>query len=207
MENLWYDKIAKFYDFFTALLYKKARLKLINDLNIKKGDRVLVVACGTGQSFKFIHDKTGDNGEIIAFDYSQEMLNVARKRIAKNKWKNIILLNADARDIDKRYFENAGINTDFDIVIAELAFTVIPEWKKVMNVMNSLMKENGKIGILDWYREKNDWLTKIVDFLAKAETNRNIIEYASKLFDDFTVTGTFLFGNVFTATGKKKPKS
>ena len=100
----WYDKIAKFYDLFTVLLYKKLRMKLIEELEINNGDRVLIIACGTGQSFKLIQDKIGNSGEIIAIDYSKEMLKVAQKRINKNNWKNIILINEDVRNLNCKYF-------------------------------------------------------------------------------------------------------
>ncbi len=73
----WYDRIAKLYDFFTSLIYKKARIKLIESLEMKKGDRVLIIACGTGQNFKLIEEKIGNSGEIIALDYSTGMLNVS----------------------------------------------------------------------------------------------------------------------------------
>jgi ubiquinone/menaquinone biosynthesis C-methylase UbiE len=203
----WYDKIAKFYDFFTAWIYKKSRMKLIENLRIKKGDRVLVIACGTGQNFKLIQEKIGNSGEIIALDYSKGMLKVAQKRINKNNWKNIKLINTDARNLSSNYLVNKAINPDFDILIGELAFSVIPEWKDVMRVSASLLKENAKIGLLDWYRRNNDWLTKIVDYLAKAETNRNTIEFAKKIFVEFTVINKFFFNNVYIGIGRIKTKA
>jgi len=203
----WYDKIAKFYDFFTAWIYKKSRMKLIENLRIKKGDRVLVIACGTGQNFKLIQEKIGNSGEIIALDYSKGMLKVAQKRINKNNWKNIKLINTDARNLSSNYLVNKAINPDFDILIGELAFSVIPEWKDVMRVSASLLKENAKIGLLDWYRRNNDWLTKIVDYLAKAETNRNTIEFAKKIFVEFTVINKFFFNNVYIGIGRMKTKA
>jgi len=199
----WYDKIAKFYDFFTAWIYKKPRMKLIENLEIRKGDKVLVIACGTGQSFKLIREKIGNNGEIIALDYSKGMLNAAQKKINKNNWKNIKLIYTDVRNLSSIYLVNNGIKPEFDILIGELAFSVIPEWENVMITGSLLLKENGKIGLLDWYREKNNWFTKIVDFLAEAETNRNTINFAKKLFNEFIVTDKFFFNNVFIGIAKK----
>jgi ubiquinone/menaquinone biosynthesis C-methylase UbiE len=203
----WYDKIAKFYDIFTVFLYKKARMKLIEKLEIKKDDRVLIIACGTGQNFKLIQEKIGNKGEIIAIDYSIGMLKVAQKRINKHNWENIKLLNIDASDLSKEYLESNHIKPNFDILIGELAFSVIPEWKNVMKTGASLLKENAKIGLLDWYRKDNDWLTKIVDYLAEAETNRNTTEFAKKLFIKFTVTDKFFFNNVYIGIGKIKTKA
>ena len=200
----WYDRIAKLYDFFTSLIYKKARIKLIESLEMKKGDRVLIIACGTGQNFKLIEEKIGNSGEIIALDYSTGMLNVAQKRINKNNWKNIKLMNIDVRDLSSKSLFGNNIKTDFDILIGELAFSVIPDWKNVMKKGASLLKKNARIGLLDWYRKKNDCLTKIVDFLAEAETNRNTIEYAKKTFSEFSIKDKFLFNNVYVGIGKKK---
>ena len=203
----WYDKIAKFYDLFTVLVYKKPRMKLLENLEIKKGDRVLVIACGTGQNFKLIQGEIGNSGEIIAIDYSKGMLKVAQKRINKNNWKNIRLINVDVRNLNSKYLVTKHIQPDFDILIGELAFSVIPEWENVMKTATLLLKENAKIGLLDWSRKKHDWLTKIVDYLAEAETNRNTIEFAEKLFVEFTVTDKFFFNNVYIGMGKMKMKA
>lgn len=199
----WYDKIAKFYDFFTKYFYRKTRLKLIENLGINKGDRVLVIACGTGQSFNLIQEKIWKSGEIIALDYSKKMLEIAQKKINNNNWKNIELLNTDARSLNNKYLMNHAIRPDFDILIWELAFSVIPDWKNVMKISVWLLKKNAKIGLLDWYRKENDKLTKIVDCLAEAETNRNTIEFAEKLFTDFFIIDKFFFDNVYIWVGKK----
>ena len=199
----WYDNIAKLYDFFTAWVYKKSRIKLIESSGIKKGDRVLIIACGTGQSFKLIEEKIGLEGEIIALDYSKEMLKIAQKRIDKNNWNNITLINLDVRELNSEYLLNRNIASYFDILIAELAFSVIPDWKNVMKRLASLIKRNGRIGLLDWYRNKKDWLTRIVDYLAKAETSRDTIGFAEKIFAKFTVIDKFLFNNVYVGIDEK----
>ena len=199
----WYDKIANLYDFFTAWVYKKSRVKLVESLGIKKGDRVLIIACGTGQSFELIQEKIGNTGEIIALDYSKGMLKVAQKRINKNNWDNIKLINIDARNLSSKYLLNNDIKSDFDILIGELAFSVIPDWKNVMKTATSLLKKNARIGLLDWYRKRNDWLTRIVDYLAEAETNRNTIGFAEDIFAEFTVMDKFLFNNVYVGIGVK----
>ncbi len=199
----WYDKIANLYDIFTAWVYKKSRVKLVESLGIKKGDRVLIIACGTGQSFELIQKKIGNTGEIIALDYSKGMLKVAQKRINKNNWDNIKLINIDARNLSSKYLLNNDVKSDFDILIGELAFSVIPDWKNVMKTATSLLRKNARIGLLDWYRRRNDWLTRVVDYLAEAETNRNTIGFAKDIFAEFTVMDKFLFNNVYVGIGVK----
>ena len=197
----WYDNIAKVYDFFTARFYKKMRRDLTDALDIRKGDNILIIACGTGQSFEMLERKTGSGGQIIAVDYSAGMLEQARKRIEKNHWTNIRLIQADARDINREFLNKQGLSGDFDVVIGELAFSVIPDWQKVMKTSVSLLKENGKIGLLDWYRPKNDWLTRIVDFLAKAETTRNTPDYAEELMKEFKIVKRYFFDSIYVGVG------
>jgi len=200
---IWYDKIAILYDFFTNFIYKEARVNLIQNLKIKNGDRVLVIACGTGQSFKLIEDIIGDSGEIIALDYSKGMLKFAQKVVDANNFGNVKLLNMDARDLNIENLSKNNIISDFDIIIGELAFSVIPNWQTVMENSYLLLKENGKIGLLDWYREKNDFLTRIINFLAEADITRDTARAAEKIFTKFSVIERFIFNNVYIGIGVK----
>lgn len=132
------------------------------------------------------------------------MLNQAAKRIEKNNWSNIKLIHLDVRKLNRNFLENKNIKSDFDIIIGELAFTVIPDWKKILQTNIELLNNNGKIGILDWYRKNNDGITRIVDFLAKAETNREIIPFTKKLLKNIEIKNKFFFNNIFVAIGEKK---
>ena len=203
----WYDFIAIIYDGFTFWFYRKMRKDLIENLHIRPGDRILIIACGTGQSFDLLEKKTGKQREIIGIDYSEGMLRKARKRMEKHHWTNIKLIKADVRDLSRDFFIQRDINPEFDIVLAELAFSVIPSWKKVMQTSLQLLKQGGRIGILDWYRPKNDLLTRIVNFLAQAEITRNIPQYAGQLMPDFKIIKTYFYGNIFIGTGTNKAKS
>ncbi len=200
----WYDQIAGLYDPFTACFYKKARRDLVNTLQLKHGSRILVIACGTGQSFSGLEKNIGESGEIVAFDLSPGMLRYAEKRIVKNKWKNIRLFQADALELPVKMKE-LDIEGDFDVVLGELAFSVFPtpEWKKIMLMCVGLLKEGGRLGILDWYRPRNDVLTRIIGYFAQADVTRNTREYASFLMATGKVVSTFFGENVFTWIGKK----
>ncbi len=149
-----------------------------------------------------IQQKLENTGEIIAVDYSAGMLHTARKRIKKNHWKNIRLLHEDARNLNARYFLRRGIEPNFDVLIGELAFSVIPDWEDVMKTTASVVRKGGRVGLLDWYRKKNDRLTKVVNYLAQAEVSRDTIGFARKLFADFRVIAWFLSGNVYVGVGE-----
>ncbi len=199
----WYDKISYFYDFSTSLFYRTARTKLINSLNINENDRILIIACGTGQSFTLIQEKLRGTGEIIAVDSSQGMLEQARRKARDNHWKNIQFIQMDARELSKGYFDEKGIHSQFEVVLGELAFSVIPEWKEIMKNSVTLLKNGGKLGLLDWYRPKNDVITKIVNYFANAETTRDTESYAKSLVTEYKPIDKFFFQSVYIGKGIK----
>jgi ubiquinone/menaquinone biosynthesis C-methylase UbiE len=67
----------------------------VNELGLKRGDRVIAFCCGTGQEFPFIQERIGPEGEILGVDWSNGMLERAHRRIADNGWTNVTLVKAD----------------------------------------------------------------------------------------------------------------
>jgi ubiquinone/menaquinone biosynthesis C-methylase UbiE len=182
----WYDRISKFYDFFTERIYRKQRIELFEKLELKKGDKVLLVASGTGISFKPILQKIGKEGLIVGIDNSSKMLEIAEKKAKKNGWTNIELINANVELINKELIEREiGENIEFDFVIAELAFSVIPNWKESIRKSIDLLKQNGKIGVLDGFRKQNDLINQILNFLPNSDISRNISEYLDELTENY----------------------
>jgi len=123
--------------------------------------------------------------------------------LQKNQWKNIQLIQMDARELSKEYFNKKGIHSQFDIVLGELAFSVIPEWKEIMKNSVALLKSGGRIGLLDWYRPKHDVLTKIINYFANAETTRETESYAKSLVSEYKPIYKFFFQNVYVSKGIK----
>lgn len=51
-------------------------------INIRRGDTVMDVGCGTGVLFTMIQEKIGTQGTLIAVDTSEKMIEEAKKRYA-----------------------------------------------------------------------------------------------------------------------------
>jgi ubiquinone/menaquinone biosynthesis C-methylase UbiE len=75
------------FDFFFV---KSLRQKAVDLLNLKSGDRVLDVGCGSGASFPNLVGAVGSNGEVIGIEISHAFAINAENRIEKNNWKNVI---------------------------------------------------------------------------------------------------------------------
>lgn len=117
------------------------RKRTVEKLNLCKGDIVLDLACGTGLNFKFLENAVGENGKIIAFDYSQDMLNAAKNRAQQNKWRNIEFIQGDAAELH--------LNQKVDAAMSTLGVSAIPNHEKALEKTVNSLKPGGRIAILD----------------------------------------------------------
>ena len=90
-----YRAIAADYDRRTRLV-NAVRLEAVAALHLRPGDTVLDAACGSGYSFVSISKAIGNEGRLLAFDHSPELLAIARSRIEQD---NIALIEATAEQV------------------------------------------------------------------------------------------------------------
>jgi demethylmenaquinone methyltransferase/2-methoxy-6-polyprenyl-1,4-benzoquinol methylase len=82
-----FDRIAGIYDLLnqvmTAGLHHRWRARAAELAGVAEGDRVLDVATGTGDLAFTLAERVGTSGEVIATDFSERMLEVARGKAAR----------------------------------------------------------------------------------------------------------------------------
>jgi len=164
---LLYRKRAKSYDFSANAYYllgirEFAYRKIgVAALNLKKGDTVIEIGCGTGLNFNFLRKKVGPNGNIIGVDLTPEMLEKADKRIRRNSWQNVTLVQSDATVY--RFPEH--ING----IISTFAITLIPEYDRVIQKGAAALSPNARFVIVDF--KKPDrwpmWMIKLFVILTR----------------------------------------
>jgi ubiquinone/menaquinone biosynthesis C-methylase UbiE len=142
-----YRKKAKHYD-ITSRLYptpgypqRAQRLRAVQALGLRPGDRVIDIACGTGLNFPLIQDAIGPDGRIIGVDLTDAMLTQAQDRIDTNGWNNISLVEADAVDFH--------FPTDVDAILSTYALTQIPNCAQVITHGAAALSRGGRWVVLD----------------------------------------------------------
>ena len=132
--------------------------KLIELVDIKKGNNVLDVACGTGVVTKEIQKRVGNTGHVIGADTSTTAIRIAKK------W-NGVKLNLDFVNVDAEKF---SFSRKFDIVTCQYALFFFPNSLRALkNMRNSLIK-SGKIGItVHGSMEKVPFFGSILDSVTK----------------------------------------
>ncbi len=74
--------------------YEFIRRMAVDRLQLRSGDCVLDLGCGTGMSLPLLHAAVGPAGRVLAVDLSPEMLELARSRVRREGWRNVELLCA-----------------------------------------------------------------------------------------------------------------
>jgi S-adenosylmethionine-diacylgycerolhomoserine-N-methlytransferase len=138
----YYAWQSRIYD-ATRWAFLFGRDTVLDDLQLKPGDRVVEIGCGTGRNLEGILNRVGDNGEVLAIDCAKPMLEQCAKRIRKKGWSNIQL-------IDREYGSTPVAEGSADVVLMSYSLSMIPDWERVVNCAARELKTGGKIGVVDF---------------------------------------------------------
>lgn len=76
--------------------YEFIRRMAVEHLQLRPGQRVLDLGCGTGMSLPLLRAAVGPSGRVLGVDLSPEMLAQARQRVQRAGWGNVQLQCAAA---------------------------------------------------------------------------------------------------------------
>lgn len=111
--------------------------KLVQLVNLRKENKVLDLACGTGVVTKEIHRKIGKSGRIVGIDASLTAIRIAKKW--NNLQTNLDFVNMDA--------ENFDFDSYFDIVTCQYALFFFPNAQKALKNIRNSLRSGGTLGI------------------------------------------------------------
>jgi SAM-dependent methyltransferase len=84
------------WDFF---FIKPLRQRAADALQLEGGSRVLDAGCGPGGTFPYLVDRVGPRGEVVGVEISPEAAINARRRVEANHWKNVHVVEGDAKTV------------------------------------------------------------------------------------------------------------
>ena len=135
-----FDNIAPTYDLLNHLLSlgidRRWRRNSIDALGVYEPEKVLDVACGTGDFTGLLRDRIGSS-EIIGCDLSEGMLQVARK-----KFPELTFEKADCMDLPYK-------TATFDAVTIAYGVRNFQDLDKGLREMRRVLKQGGHLLILE----------------------------------------------------------
>lgn len=190
-------------DFITFLGRAKAiRRRAVEKLGLKRGDKILEVACGSGRNLPYLVEAVGKDGFVLGFDYSQEMLDAAKQLCGKSNWNNVQLMQGDAARLE--------IDRDnFDGVLSVLGISAIPDWEKAIERCFNVIRPGGKFVVCDarlfsgFLKFLNPLIKTIYSRFAAWEPSKDIPKKMKEIFGNVVVED-YNLGTFFIATSIKK---
>ncbi len=167
-------------------------------LDLKPGDRVLDLACGTGLNFPHLRELVGEGGQVVGVDLTPAMLDIARKQIKGSDWKNVEVREADAANLP---FPDAS----FDKVIISFALTIIPESLKAIEEVRRVLVPGGRFVALEMRSGIHSlpaWLQPLPHICA-VDMSHDTLDEIRHVFQDVDVRAYWM-GLIFVAVAQKK---
>jgi ubiquinone/menaquinone biosynthesis C-methylase UbiE len=108
----------------------------VEHLELRTGEAVIDVACGTGLNFPLLEERIGPEGQLVGIDLSPEMLDKANQLIAARGWQNVTLIEAPV--------EEAHLRIAADAALFSFTHDVLQSPRAVANVVRHL-KTGGRV--------------------------------------------------------------
>jgi demethylmenaquinone methyltransferase/2-methoxy-6-polyprenyl-1,4-benzoquinol methylase len=111
-----YDSLSRIYDILSGPAENRARQQAVDLLNIKSGDILLEIGCGTGTTLLEMGKKVEPGGVVYGVDLSTKMLKVSQKKLhRKGLKKGIEFFSGDAVNLPLPSRSVTGILMSFTI--------------------------------------------------------------------------------------------
>lgn len=139
-----YTSYAGVYDKIFGKVFHEGRESAIRNLNVQPQERILEVGVGTGLALPMYPRHC----RIVAIDFSEGMLEVARKRTSEHRMDHVTIHRMDAGAME---FDDDS----FDTVVAAYVVTAVPDYRKVVNEMIRVCRPGGRIIMLNHFSNGN----------------------------------------------------
>ena len=157
----FYDKFSCCYDLFIGKFEEKYRNRGLEALKVEKGDKVLEIGFGTGESILLLAEKVGEEGMVYGVDISSRMFNITLDKIKKAGLEDRVeLFCSDGAEFkyELNFFEKIFISFTLELFSAK-------EIRKVLDNCWQMLKSEGKIAIVALSRQKNNLAVKSYEIL------------------------------------------
>ncbi len=148
--NRMFGSLAKRYDLTNDLLsfgvHRLWRKKAVELSNVKKGDKVLDCAAGTGGLSIEFKKAVGDDGEVVAADFCDEMLAAAENKFNYERW-DIKTLKADALNLPFR-------DDEFDVCCVAFGVRNYDSVEAGLKEAARVVKSGGEAVVLEFGQPK-----------------------------------------------------
>ncbi|MEM7129801.1 MAG: class I SAM-dependent methyltransferase [Chloroflexota bacterium] len=182
---------AEFYEeFFVPALFQEWTDRVAEAANIRDGDEVLDVACGTGALTRTVAKRVGASGSVIGLDINEDMLAVAQTKST---------VNAPVIEWQQGAAERLPFDDDsFDAVVSQFGLMFFIHPRDAIQEMTRVLRPGGHLAIAVW-----DVLENSPGYAAEVALIQHLFgaQAADAMRAPFTLGDKQKLGEIFTEAG------
>jgi ubiquinone/menaquinone biosynthesis C-methylase UbiE len=147
VQRYGWDKASAYYENFWAEQLRPAQDLLLDLADVKPGERVIELACGTGLVTFRIAERLHGTGQLTATDISQKMVDVVRSRADRDG----VAVDTRRMDAEALDFPDAS----FDVALCALGLMYCPDPLTAMREMHRVLVPEGRAVAAVWGARRN----------------------------------------------------
>lgn len=124
--------------------------QLVDMLRVEPGERVLDLACGTGNPTFTLAERVGPRGYVLGLDLSSEMVEVARAQAAETGLTVVEFrqtTSENSLDVERE---------SFDAATCRFGLMFMPDPVGALSAIRHALKPEGRVGVATWGPAENN---------------------------------------------------
>jgi demethylmenaquinone methyltransferase/2-methoxy-6-polyprenyl-1,4-benzoquinol methylase len=157
-----FSSVASKYDLMNDLMsfgvHRLWKRYFVGTSGVRRGDRVLDLAGGTGDIAALLHERVGDAGEVVVGDINAAMLGVGRDRMTdRGLVRGLRWVQLDAQALP---FPDAS----FELVTIAFGLRNVTDQDLALREMRRVLRPGGRALVLEFSQVKPEWFRPLYDF-------------------------------------------
>lgn len=136
-----YDEASRDYEDASRDYWQYISLRTVERLDLRLGERVLDVPCGSGASVVAAAQQVLPDGAVVGIDFAEQMVAISREKADATGLANVQLSVADMTTLDRSRFE------PFDVVVCSLGLFCADDMPGLLRSLSGLLRPGGRIGV------------------------------------------------------------
>ena len=151
IQRYGWDKAVSYYESYWKRQLEPAQTRLLEMAELKQGERVLDMACGTGLVTFRAAAQVGCEGAVCGTDISEHMVQSARTMAAQHHTHHAAFERMEAEDLRLP-------NDSFDVALCALGLMYVPNPMQALREMHRVLQPGGRAVAAVWgQRNRCGW--------------------------------------------------
>jgi ubiquinone/menaquinone biosynthesis C-methylase UbiE len=151
IQRYGWDKAAGEYERYWSQALEPAQNRLLQMASLRRGERVLDVACGTGLVSLRAASTVGETGSVLATDLSDEMVKDVANAAKEQSLSQVTAARMDAQAMTVK-------DGAYDVALCAFGLMYVPDPSLALKEMKRALRPGGRLAVAVWgAREKCGW--------------------------------------------------